>query len=574
MQEQIAAKLVTSQRCLLPLQGVAPKGAIGVEEFKRCFAEMLQHGPGLEAIYKDRPMAVAVSGGPDSTALVMLMRRAFPNATINAYMVDHGMDTVGVSEEPERVRRLMSEAGVGFRGLTVDWSDTPIDKLTVGKRLLRAREKRYELLASACAQDDVGLLLLGHNLDDDIVTMFYRMSRFSGLDGITGMRPLTTLPTTSPNGANALLGRPLLDIEKYRLLETCKVMSVNVTMDESNDCLEYSRNQILQTLSHLQHSHPDRFSTNKLRSLLLSMKEHYRTVHERIVVAMNQSVFVNPRQGSAVIVANNHASLMDTPVWNRIISYLLQFVGARLTPPRTTSINEIVSSLQASSKAHHGRERMNQQRDAKLASVMNNPVSPFQIALPSDKTGRVNMSTLVAGGCVVYPLARTDAALRIESIKKTTDRADIEYGPACLVQSEFSQKTNRVVTKSLAPNEHVLYDGRFWLHYNTLNPGGSALPLRIEPLTPELANQFKRLCHKYQATFPKRALQAFQAVTPGTMLYNVPVVTAPTVDPDYMALPCVDQGVQVGGLKMPMSLQWVVYHAGQQTLYSKFHCKP
>jgi tRNA(Ile)-lysidine synthase len=71
-----------------------------------------------------------------------------------------------------------------------------------------ARNARYEALISYCKKYKVNVLLTAHNLEDQVETFFIRLSRGSGLKGLSSMKPLSKIDT------KVNLFRPLLDRKK------------------------------------------------------------------------------------------------------------------------------------------------------------------------------------------------------------------------------------------------------------------------------------------------------------------------------------------------------------------------
>lgn len=571
------------------------KGPVTAEEFRVCFQAMIEHGPGLEPLWTGRPIGIAVSGGPDSLALCVMLRKAFPvsdpqSPKLCALMVDHAMESIGVKEEPTLVKDYCTSSGIDFRLLRADWTDTPLDTLTQGKVLLRAREKRYELLLDAANQIGSGLVLLGHNLDDDIVTMLYRMARFSGNDGIAGMRQLTAVPVPGhPAAASVLLGRPLLGIEKERLRATVVSEGVRFTDDTSNTRTEYSRNLISQTLARLQEQDPERFSTDRLAMLLESFKRHQQTVHERVVGIMDRSVLLNRKQGTAVLVANSKDNLRDGPAWRRILTNISQYVSCRVTPPPTSAVHRIMQTMVDSAEEKLDQLDRREERlkiaygKSYLASDMRNEKSQelakedgwrrFLPQLPSDRTGRPGSGMMVGGGCVVYPLARADAAIRIEAARKAGRHVD--FGPAFLVMRERLRKDQIVqLRRTVRPGEEVLWDGRLFISYSPSTPdaGPRELDIQVSHILSEDANAFEKTAQRFGLHAARRAVQLYRSVTPAHMMYHGPLIRCPSIDANYMAMPLADA---VAGAPSPlMSVKWQVRAAAESLLLAKFRCTP
>ena len=192
---------------------------------------------GLEGL---RGLILAISGGPDSTALLVLtarwakrMRRA---PKLVAITIDHGLRKEA-SGEAAAVKRLARRLGVSHR--TLRWrGKKPKSGLQEA-----AREARYRLLAQAAAGAGYAHILTAHTLDDQAETVLFRLARGSGLVGLAGMRHASLLPTshyTSGEGTIFLV-RPLLRIPKVRLVATLTAARIPYSDDPTNRDPRFTR---------------------------------------------------------------------------------------------------------------------------------------------------------------------------------------------------------------------------------------------------------------------------------------------------------------------------------------------
>jgi tRNA(Ile)-lysidine synthase len=180
-------------------------------------------------------LILAVSGGPDSTALLMLMARwrsaLKRGPRLFAVTVDHGLRRASAGEA-RAVKRLARKLGVIHR--TVRWKGTkPVTGLQQA-----AREARYRLLAAAAKSAKAGTIVTAHTLDDQAETVLLRMSRGSGPGGLCAMAREAPLPA---NGTGIVLVRPLLDIPKARLVATLARAKIEFADDASNRDPRFTR---------------------------------------------------------------------------------------------------------------------------------------------------------------------------------------------------------------------------------------------------------------------------------------------------------------------------------------------
>ncbi len=155
-------------------------------------------------IAPDKRLGIAVSGGPDSLALLLLAAAARPGA-IEAATVDHGLRPDSRAEA-QMVAAVCARIGVPHAILTADWPEPPATAVQE-----RARELRYRLLAAWLAERSLAALATAHHADDQAETVVMRLNRGSGVRGLAGMRPAATVP-----GSQFPLLRPLLGWRRSR----------------------------------------------------------------------------------------------------------------------------------------------------------------------------------------------------------------------------------------------------------------------------------------------------------------------------------------------------------------------
>lgn len=176
-------------------------------------------------------IVLAVSGGPDSTALMLLAaqwrqkRKRGPK--LLAVTVDHGLRKEAAAEASE-VARLARRLGVPHR--TLRWAG----KKPKSGLQEKARDARYRLLAEAAAKAGASHILTAHTLDDQAETVLMRLLRGSGPAGLAGMARETRLREIT-------LLRPFLDVPKARLLATLRKAKIPFADDPSNRDPRFTR---------------------------------------------------------------------------------------------------------------------------------------------------------------------------------------------------------------------------------------------------------------------------------------------------------------------------------------------
>jgi tRNA(Ile)-lysidine synthase len=181
----------------------------------------------------DRVLA-AVSGGPDSTALLHLLHRLKNRLGIELGVAhfDHGLRGAQSHEDAAFVALLAQG-----RGLPCHQGQGEVRELARARKIslqMAGRTLRLGFLKDACREHAYTRLALGHTANDQVELFFLRLLRGAGPEGLKGMWPAT------PEG----LVRPLLAVGKAALLAWLKQEGLPYRQDSSNLSRNYLRNRI------------------------------------------------------------------------------------------------------------------------------------------------------------------------------------------------------------------------------------------------------------------------------------------------------------------------------------------
>ena len=182
--------------------------------------------------FKKKKFLVAVSGGPDSLALSALCKAyTFTKKTKFYYLlVDHGIRKNSY-QEALKVKKLLKKECISLK--------ICVNKKKILKNIqAEARNLRYNILSKYCEKNKIKFILTAHNLEDQVETFFIRLSRGSGLKGLSSMRPLRKINNS------VSIYRPLLDIKKKLLVKISKNIFGNYIKDPSNICKKYLRTKV------------------------------------------------------------------------------------------------------------------------------------------------------------------------------------------------------------------------------------------------------------------------------------------------------------------------------------------
>lgn len=273
-------------------------------------------------------LAVAVSGGPDSLALVLLVH-AWATARGGeavALTVDHGLRAESAAEARAVARWLKAR---GIRHRVLRWGGAkPRANLQAA-----ARAARYGLLESWCRSNGVLHLLLAHQREDQAETFLLRLGRGSGVDGLAAMAP--AVETRSVR-----LLRPLLAVSRARLCATLESAEQSWVEDASNRDPRHARVRIRALLPALAREGLDVARLTATTERLGRSRQALEMWTARLLAA---AVTLDPA-GYAVL---ERAPLVTAPVevGMRALAGLLRCVGGGPYGPRLERLGRLYREL-------------------------------------------------------------------------------------------------------------------------------------------------------------------------------------------------------------------------------------
>ncbi len=182
-------------------------------------------------------VVVAVSGGPDSVALLLFLHGMAPRMRLDLHVfhLDHMLRGHESAEDARFVEELALKLGLPVRSLAVDvrheagFAGRSPQDAARQVRLSRLRDFADEVAADRIAT--------GHTADDQVETFIMRAVQGAGLSGLGG------IPTVSGR-----LIRPLVEVWRFQVEEYCEAMGVTPRIDTSNLRMSYLRNRVRLSL--------------------------------------------------------------------------------------------------------------------------------------------------------------------------------------------------------------------------------------------------------------------------------------------------------------------------------------
>jgi len=274
-------------------------------------------------------LAVAVSGGADSMALMLMLlawrRLIGKNAPeLSVLSVDHGLRREA-AEEVELVAWISRLYGLRHKAFS--WDGSKVD----GNISAKSRIARYDLMCEWCAQQQISHLLVAHTLDDQAETVLLRLARGSGVDGLAAMATSRIWNTT-------VIYRPLLGVERARLLQLINDTQCPYVDDPSNHDLKYDRVRFRQALALLE---PLGVDAHGLAQTAGRLAQARVALDQSSVQAVVQSVEIF--DAGYCILDPRQLEPHPYEIKRRVLSRLLRAVAGRIYAPAHAPLAKILA---------------------------------------------------------------------------------------------------------------------------------------------------------------------------------------------------------------------------------------
>lgn len=284
-------------------------------------------------------LAVGVSGGADSAALVLLADRwaRARGGAVRAFIVDHGLRP-GSAKEAGRVRVRLRRRGIAAEVLSA-WPATGPALPPRSRIQERCRERRLELLVEAAVATGALHLLLAHHADDQAETLAMRAERGDPGDGAAGIAAIRELPALR-------LLRPLLGASRAALEATCRALRWAPVEDPSNRDPRFERVRVRVRLRRAGQE----ASGNKAVATAVAVTDataaaaRTRATAERALAAwLAAHASVDP--WGWVALDRGAWQAADPLLRRRILRAALGCVTGRVHPPRGRSLERTAAAL-------------------------------------------------------------------------------------------------------------------------------------------------------------------------------------------------------------------------------------
>lgn len=271
------------------------------------------------------PVGLAVSGGSDSTALLVLAREwALQSGRhIVALTVDHGLRDES-AEEARQVAALCERLGILHE--SARWMDP------VGRQA-SARRARHRMLAEMIKRYGGNGILLGHTLDDQCETYLMRKRQDSSWYGLAAM-PVQSLSPVWPEGEGIRIGRPLIHLGRQALREFLSSAGYEWVDDPSNENDAYERVRVRAELT------ADAALTKDISAALVDLHRQRREEDAALGHLLKMRVQVST---DGHLVAELDKIELEQAA--RFVNLLLQIAAGRDVPPRRENLMFLTTRL-------------------------------------------------------------------------------------------------------------------------------------------------------------------------------------------------------------------------------------
>ncbi|MCC5971565.1 MAG: tRNA lysidine(34) synthetase TilS [Pararhodobacter sp.] len=277
--------------------------------------ECLSRHPGLSR------MGVAVSGGGDSVALLLLAAE-LPGVSVEAATVDHGLRAESPAEAAH-VARLCARLGVAHQVLR--W----VRGEGRGNLQQAARRARHDLLGAWARERGLQAVLLGHTLDDQAETVVMRLARGSGVDGLSGM-------SEAHERGGVLWLRPLLGTRRAALRDMLRARGVSWCEDPSNADERFQRVRARKALAMLA---PLGIDAAGLAATAARMTRARVALEAQTEASLADLV----REDRGTVIVARGAMSLPPEIRDRVFARLLRELSGGEYPPRLDGLQRWIA---------------------------------------------------------------------------------------------------------------------------------------------------------------------------------------------------------------------------------------
>ena len=271
--------------------------------------------------FRASKFAVSVSGGPDSLALAAMCKALEQENKKKKFFylhINHGIRKNSLKES-KYVKKILNKQHISLKIVT--------NKKKILKNIQHnARQIRYSLLCKECKKNRIKLVLTGHHKNDQIETFLIRLSRGSGVQGLSAMNSLSNLNN------NIKIFRPFLSVSKKDLIFIANKVFGTYIKDPSNNDDKFLRSNVRKLLPILtKHGiSNDQIikSINNLKSSSKTLNVYFKEVFKKIV----------KKNGKKTLLKKRILFSLNEDIQLRILGFVIRSLNKSDYPPRSKKV--------------------------------------------------------------------------------------------------------------------------------------------------------------------------------------------------------------------------------------------
>ncbi len=275
----------------------------------------------------DKPIALAVSGGPDSTAMMQIaaLSKKLKNNNVTVIVVDHGL-----REESKNEANIVGQNAklLGFKFKILKW-----DGVKPKTRIQEiARKTRYKLMTSWCKKKGIEKLFLAHHLDDQVETFLMRLGKGSGVDGLAVMNYVTEISSLK-------LVRPFLEIPKTRFIKILSITNLEWISDPSNFNSDYKRSRIRKILPILS---KEGINSKQIGLVIKRMRSAKDALNTQTNILLKKYLS-NVDNVAYFLNKELLKDVKEKEILIRVLEKIFMNISGSIYPPRRNKLENIIS---------------------------------------------------------------------------------------------------------------------------------------------------------------------------------------------------------------------------------------
>ncbi|MCG6893207.1 MAG: tRNA lysidine(34) synthetase TilS [Desulfobacteraceae bacterium] len=352
-----------------------PRGRTEDELLQRMRRALKEH----RMVRRGDRLLIAVSGGPDSVALLHLTRRLAMEfgLQLSVAHVHHGLRSAAADRDARFVSELAGSMGMPFH----------IRHADVGRHAARhrlsleeaGRQLRYRLLKAVADAHGYGPIATGHQADDNAESILMFLLRGSGMQGVSGIEPILEDRWI----------RPLLGVGKEEILRFLHERGHRYVEDASNKDDRYMRNRIRNELMPLLRERFTPAIRQRLETFSHIVGDENRWIEETVSPWMTSAIV--EKTDGRLDLSIDELARHPRPIQRRLLRRAIASVRGNLRRIGFDAVErglDLLDSKQSAAVCLPGRLRISLERDGCLTLRTGGPeepeaVSPFAVTIPA-----------------------------------------------------------------------------------------------------------------------------------------------------------------------------------------------